>query len=145
MFLLPLANIPNNSKILPDQQTSFCFCHNFIYHHHWTHRLRFKYKMAPEQAIAPTIEDIDMLIEQHRLNWQHQVELQTANTSVSKYFPYHISVDPYQDDRASEIRLCSIKRPHMRSFHFAWWSYHVAFFMWQVVMNPLSCSCSLFL
>ena len=50
----------------------------------------------------------------------------------SKYFPYHLRVDPQQDDRANEIKLCSIQRPHMRAFHFAWWCYHVAFMMWCV-------------
>ncbi len=48
----------------------------------------------------------------------------------SKYFPYFLSVDPEQEDRANEIKLCSVQRPHMRAFHFAWWCYHVAFLMW---------------
>ncbi len=50
--------------------------------------------------------------------------------SKKKYFPYHLKVDPDQDDRANEIKLCSVRRPHMRAFHFSWWCYHVAFLMW---------------
>jgi len=47
-----------------------------------------------------------------------------------KYYPYYLKVDPNQADKATEIKLCSVKRPHMRAFHFAWWSYHVSFLMW---------------
>jgi sugar phosphate permease len=55
-----------------------------------------------------------------------------------KYATYHIKVDPNQDDRAAEIKLCSFARPHMRAFHFAWWSYHVAFLMWFSISPLLS-------
>lgn len=54
-------------------------------------------------------------------------------TTMKKYQTYDCRVDPDQDDKASEIKLCSFKRPHMRAFHFAWWSYHVAFLMWYEV------------
>ena len=57
----------------------------------------------------------------------------------SKYYPYFLRVDPEQDDRANEIKLCSMKRPHMRAFHFSWWCYHVAFLMWWVGLNDHSC------
>lgn len=43
---------------------------------------------------------------------------------------YALSVDPYQDDRATEIRICSCARPHMRAFHYAWISFFIAFFNW---------------
>ena len=56
--------------------------------------------------------------------------VQRSASKKKKFFPYFLKVDPDQDDRASEIKLCSIKRPHMRAFHFAWWCYHVAFLMW---------------
>jgi len=60
----------------------------------------------------------------------HEDEI--SDLSTSKYQEYDLRVDPLQDDRAIEIKLCpcSAKRPHMRAFHFAWWSYHVAFLMW---------------
>jgi len=62
-------------------------------------------------------------------------EIQNSAT-FSKYYPYQIEVDPAQDDKATEIKLCSFARPHMRAFHFAWWSYHVAFLMWFSI-SPL--------
>jgi len=50
--------------------------------------------------------------------------------------PFHVKVDPLQGNKATEIRLLSFQRPHMRAFHFAWWSYHVAFLMWFSI-SPL--------
>lgn len=46
---------------------------------------------------------------------------------------YALNVDPDQDDKATEIRLCSFARPHMRAFHFAWWGFFIAFFIWFAI------------
>jgi NNP family nitrate/nitrite transporter-like MFS transporter len=46
---------------------------------------------------------------------------------------YAVRVDPDQDDKATELRLCSFARPHMRAFHFAWWSFFIAFFIWFAI------------
>eukprot|EP01134_Creolimax_fragrantissima_P004046 CFRG4046T1 len=43
---------------------------------------------------------------------------------------YHLPVDPLQEDRATKIVLFSAKRPHMRAFHFAWFSFFCAFLGW---------------
>jgi len=50
-----------------------------------------------------------------------------------KYQTYSCKVDPNQDDRATEIKIFSFARPHMRAFHCSWWSFHVAFFIWFAV------------
>lgn len=50
-----------------------------------------------------------------------------------KYQTYHVKVDPNQEDRATEIKIFSFARPHMRAFHCSWWSFHVAFFIWFAV------------
>lgn len=47
-----------------------------------------------------------------------------------KYQTYAIKVDPEQDDKATEIKLCSFARPHMRAFHCSWWNFFIAFFIW---------------
>ncbi|EJK77132.1 hypothetical protein THAOC_01056 [Thalassiosira oceanica] len=39
---------------------------------------------------------------------------------IKKYSTYHVNVDPDQDDKATEIKLLSFKRPHMRAFHCSW-------------------------
>ena len=49
-----------------------------------------------------------------------------------------MSVDPDQDDKASEIKLCSFKRPHMRAFHCSWWCFFIAFFIWFAIAPLLS-------
>lgn len=61
---------------------------------------------------------------------------ETGLPNTFKFDSYALPVDPSQQDRATEIQLCSLKRPHMRAFHFAWWSYHVAFLMWFSI-SPL--------
>jgi len=59
-------------------------------------------------------------------------------TEWKKYSEYHISTDPDQDDKASEIKLCSFARPHMRAFHCSWWGFFVAFFIWFAIAPLLS-------
>ncbi|KAG1691146.1 hypothetical protein DVH05_027221 [Phytophthora capsici] len=43
---------------------------------------------------------------------------------------FPIKTDPLQDDKATEIKLLSVARPHMRAFHYAWLSFFFAFFGW---------------
>lgn len=56
-----------------------------------------------------------------------------SNASINSTPPtrrYAVQVDPLQDDRATEIKLLSFARPHMRAFHYAWLSFFIAFFGW---------------
>uniref|UniRef100_A0A7S2YFN6 Major facilitator superfamily (MFS) profile domain-containing protein n=1 Tax=Entomoneis paludosa TaxID=265537 RepID=A0A7S2YFN6_9STRA len=48
----------------------------------------------------------------------------------SKYERYDVTVDHEHGDRATEIKLCSFKRPHMRGLHCAWISFFLAFMIW---------------
>jgi hypothetical protein len=50
-----------------------------------------------------------------------------------KYDSYDVKVDPDQEDKATEIKLFSFRRPHMRAFHVCWWSFFMAFFVWFAV------------
>lgn len=59
-----------------------------------------------------------------------------AGSNRKKYTSYDIDVDPEQDDKANEIKLCSCARPHMRDFHSAWFAFFIAFFVWFAV-TPL--------
>jgi len=63
---------------------------------------------------------------------------ETMGETWKKYEVYDLPVDETQNDKASQIKLLSFKRPHMRAFHFAWWSYHVAFLMWFSISPLLS-------
>ncbi|GAX22385.1 hypothetical protein FisN_8Hh371 [Fistulifera solaris] len=51
-------------------------------------------------------------------------------TEWKKYSEYKVNVDPDQDDKATEIKLFSIARPHMRAFHMSWFGFFMAFFIW---------------
>jgi len=53
-----------------------------------------------------------------------------AASEWTKYLTYALAVDPAQDNRATEIKICNFKRPHMRAFHCAWWSFFSAFLIW---------------
>jgi MFS transporter, NNP family, nitrate/nitrite transporter len=43
-----------------------------------------------------------------------------------------------QEDRSTEIKLCNLSRPHMRAFHFAWFGFFIAFFIWFSIAPLLS-------
>jgi NNP family nitrate/nitrite transporter-like MFS transporter len=62
----------------------------------------------------------------------------TLQESWSKYSEYSIKTDPEQDDKATEMRLCSFARPHMRAFHCSWWGFFIAFFIWFAIAPLLS-------
>ena len=48
----------------------------------------------------------------------------------SKYKRYEVPVDHMEGDRATEIKLFSLRRPHMRALHCAWVSFFLAFMIW---------------
>jgi NNP family nitrate/nitrite transporter-like MFS transporter len=64
-------------------------------------------------------------------------ELGDAPT-YKKYDTYFCNVDPDQDDKSTEIKLCSFGRPHMRAFHCSWWGFFIAFFIWFAIAPLLS-------
>jgi hypothetical protein len=55
----------------------------------------------------------------------------------SKYERYDLTVDHHEGDRATEIKLWSFKRPHMRGFHCAWISFFFAFLV-RIQISPSS-------
>lgn len=61
-----------------------------------------------------------------------------APVEPKKYQTYALNVDPDQDDKATEIKLCNFSRPHMRAFHCSWWSFFIAFFIWFAIAPLLS-------
>eukprot|EP00980_Cylindrotheca_fusiformis_P028862 scaffold22661_cov200-Cylindrotheca_fusiformis.AAC.1 len=44
-----------------------------------------------------------------------------------KFDHYVLTVDPNQDNRATEIKLCTFDRPHMRAFHCSWYALSIVF------------------
>jgi MFS transporter, NNP family, nitrate/nitrite transporter len=49
-----------------------------------------------------------------------------------------VNVDPDQDDKATEIKLCNFSRPHMRAFHVNWFGFFMAFCIWFAIAPLLS-------
>jgi NNP family nitrate/nitrite transporter-like MFS transporter len=62
----------------------------------------------------------------------------TLQEGWRKYSEYSIDTDPEQDDKATEIKICSFARPHMRAFHCSWWGFFVAYFIWFAIAPLLS-------
>lgn len=63
---------------------------------------------------------------------------QDDDFELKKYKTYALKVDPSQNDKATEIKLCNFSRPHMRAFHCSWWAFFVAFFIWFAIAPLLS-------
>mmetsp|Transcript_23383 Transcript_23383/g.38081 ORF Transcript_23383/g.38081 Transcript_23383/m.38081 type:complete len:498 (+) Transcript_23383:136-1629(+) len=61
-----------------------------------------------------------------------------APEEYKKFSSYALPVDPDQDDKAKEIKLCNFSRPHMRAFHCSWWGFFCAFFIWFSIAPLLS-------
>lgn len=72
--------------------------------------------------------------EQEALRLQREWELCTNDPykacPQSKYDRYDVTVDHIEGDRATQIKLQSFQRPHMRGFHCAWFSFFLAFTIW---------------
>ena len=34
------------------------------------------------------------------------------------------------NNKATRLKICSFARPHMRAFHYSWWSFIIAYFIW---------------
>jgi len=60
-------------------------------------------------------------------------EPKTDDYELRAYKVYDCKVDPDQNDKSTEIKLCTFKRPHMRAFHCSWWTFFVAFFIWFAI------------
>ncbi|KAG3186623.1 hypothetical protein PC128_g12923 [Phytophthora cactorum] len=57
-------------------------------------------------------------------------QIPVLQSNRPRHFPFDICTDPQQGDKATEIRLFSFQRPHMRAFHYSWLSFFIAFFGW---------------
>ena len=53
--------------------------------------------------------------------------------SLQPKYEYNLQVDPTQDDRATEIKIFSFQRPHMRAFHASWICFFAAFCSWFAI------------
>jgi len=74
----------------------------------------------------------------HTLSFFVFFRLHKLQEEYRKYSEYSLEVDTEQDDKAVEIKLCSLAKPHMMAFHCSWWGFFVAFFIWFAISPLLS-------
>ena len=77
-------------------------------------------------------------ISREHLSPRQQEEQMHIASWDSKFATYACRVDQSQEDRSVEIPLFSMARPHMRSFHFAWFTFFFAFLAWFAITPLLS-------
>lgn len=65
---------------------------------------------------------------------EHDTETSNSSVSTSATSSFALPVDT--DGKATVLRLLSFKRPHMRAFHLAWFSFFLAYFVW-FALTPL--------
>ena len=76
---------------------------------------------------------LDRLEDERRrlaVEWELCLQDPYRASPESKYQRYNVSVDHEAGDRATEIKLGSWARPHMRGLHAAWISFFLAFTIW---------------
>lgn len=98
--------------------------------------------MAPDETPPPIpspqeIEQTEQRLqelqqEQERVStgWELCKDDPHRASPESKYKRYNVTVDHDEGDRATEIKLNSLQRPHMRALHCAWISFFFAFMIW---------------
>ena len=82
-----------------------------------------------EHVTSPSNEGVVFSLEAIDVDEVHAYQA----SPLSAFQHYTVKVDPKQNDRATEIKLCSCQRPHMRAFHIAWISFFMAFTLWFAV------------
>jgi NNP family nitrate/nitrite transporter-like MFS transporter len=71
-----------------------------------------------EENVAVVEEDVNVDVEKED-NGEKETDI-----------VFDLPVDPEEDYKATSLKICSLARPHMRAFHYSWWSFFIAFFIW---------------
>jgi Major Facilitator Superfamily len=96
-------------------------------------RLSFR---SSQESTGGAIASNSIFLEADESVRSHEKDNPYAASTNSIFREYSVRVDRGQHDKASEIILCNLQRPHMRAFHAAWFSFFTAFFVWFAV-TPL--------
>ena len=67
------------------------------------------------------------------INTTHSTIHDVLQTCIKPKYDYNLQVDTNQDDRATEIKVFSLQRPHMRAFHASWICFFAAFCSWFAI------------
>jgi MFS transporter, NNP family, nitrate/nitrite transporter len=77
-------------------------------------------------------------VEEMRLNDANSSNGRFVNPDRRRaYTRYDLDVAEGQADKASGFKLGSFQRPHMRAFHYSWFGFFVAFFIWFAILPIL--------
>ena len=85
----------------------------------------------------PTIDEENGNVSHH----SHASSLEVdgyKSSPLSAYPSYRLRVDHSVNDRATELKLFQLARPHMRAFHCAWFSFFLAFYLWFAIAPLLN-------
>jgi hypothetical protein len=98
----------------------------------------FQSSLRKGAIVRPT--DSHGFIQNHSSNLPEHIREEQMHLASwdSKYETYACRVDQTQDDRAVEIPVFSMARPHMRAFHFAWLTFFLVFLAWFSIAPLLS-------
>ena len=103
---------------------------SFLLQHFLLHLCHIRQTLSEEQpeTARPPEEDPDVVVE--TTVYDDGGYPDGFDDEKVKYTEFALLVDPDQDDKATELKLRNFARPHMRAFHYAWWSFFIAFFIW---------------
>jgi NNP family nitrate/nitrite transporter-like MFS transporter len=83
-----------------------------------------------EQEVARQLQALQDEKQRRAIEWELCQDDPYKGSPDSVYKRYNLTVDHKEGDRATEIKLFSLQRPHMRALHCAWVSFFCAFMMW---------------
>jgi NNP family nitrate/nitrite transporter-like MFS transporter len=78
---------------------------------------------------------LTLSLEEHDLT---NPSMRHSKAQEIKKYSSHDCVDPKQNDKSTEIKLFTGKRPHMRAFHMLWLFFFCAFFIWFALAPLMS-------
>ena len=84
----------------------------------------------PPATIEIQLDPLEQEALRIRQEWEECERDNFKAAPSSKYNRYDVPVDHIAGDRALEIKLFSLRRPHMRGLHCAWFSFFLAFMIW---------------
>jgi len=114
----------------------FYFCCSLFSQTH----LQFKYTILVKSSLFAKVETQNMMEGKEYFtktngygSTAHSIDNVSVSECESEHTLFHfdnIKTDPQQDHKATEIKVLSFARPHMRAFHGSWMCFAVSFFMW---------------
>ena len=88
----------------------------------------------PSSFPSPSLTQIHNLV---ILYYNYHTQSTSDDVWNKPYTTYGVTVNSKENDKSIEIRLCNFERPHSRAFHYSWYAFFVAFFLWFSIVPLL--------